>query len=359
MLIDTTCSRFERVSLGTIGAAVVALYAAVLFDPSMGRSISDAVAAFKTAPLTGETSAPSSDSWVDIMPVATITAPAETVAAPDAATGDETVPPPLLVAQIDELFSQVDYRLEGVRLGELAVPRVLLEAVPVDLITVESPAERKRLFIQMALPLVLQANEYVIADRTRLIRLHGEFSRGGAKADSRDRAWLADLAARYGVDSADIGALLLRVDIIPPSLALAQGAEESGWGTSRFVREGNAIFGQRTFTAGAGLVPEDRDADKSHEVRSFDRLLGSVASYMTNLNTHFAYDEFRAMRARQRLSSGIMDSVALVGTLDRYSERGDDYIATIRSIIESNGLRAYDRARLSDGDVIAINQSAI
>ncbi|MEE2980579.1 MAG: glucosaminidase domain-containing protein [Pseudomonadota bacterium] len=355
MLIDTTCSRFERVSLGTIGAAVVALYAAVLFDPSMGRSISDAVAAFKAAPPTGETSAPSSDSWVDIMPVATITAPAETVAA----TGDETVPPPLLVTQIDELFSQVDYRLEDVRLGELAVPRVLLEVVPVDLITVESPAERKRLFIQMALPLVLQANEYVIADRTRLIRLHGEFSRGGAIADSRDRAWLADLAARYGGDRADIGALLLRVDIIPPSLALAQGAEESGWGTSRFVREGNAIFGQRTFTAGAGLVPEDRDADKSHEVRSFDRLLGSVASYMTNLNTHFAYDEFRAMRARQRLSSGIMDSVALVGTLDRYSERGEQYIATIRSIIESNGLRAYDRARLSDGDVIAINQSAI
>jgi Bax protein len=328
----------------------------------MGRSVGDAVVAFMAAPPASVRPAPSSDSWVDITPATAIPAPAITPAvtsAPAAVTAaDETAPPPS-VAQIDKLFRQVDYRLEGIRRGELAVPRVLLEAVPVDLATVESPAERKRLFIQMALPLVLQANEHVMADRTRLIRLHGEFSRGGAIADRRDRAWLAGLASRYGLDFVDTGALLLRVDIVPPSLALAQGAEESGWGTSRFVREGNAIFGQRTFTAGAGLVPEDRDADKSHEVRSFDRLLGSVASYMANLNTHFAYDKFRTMRAGQRLLSGTMDSVALVGTLDRYSERGDAYIATIRSIIESNGLRAYDRARLSDGDVVAINQSAI
>ncbi len=349
--MNTTRPRFERFSLGAIGVVVTALYAAVLFDPSMGRPVHDAIVAFKAGAPVGELPTLSSNSWVNIAP--------DTGGQTDTTGQADTATPQPSVAYVDELFRQVDYRLEGVRLGELLVPRVLLETVPVDLIKVESPAERKRLFIQLALPLVLQANEYIMADRTRLIDLDREISATGAIADVADRAWLATLASRYGIEALDTEALLLRVDTVPPSMALAQGAEESGWGTSRFVREGNAIFGQRTFVAGTGLVPEDRDADKSHEVRSFDRLLGSVASYMANLNTHFAYDKFRDMRADQQRLSGVMDSMALVGALDRYSERGEDYIAAIRSIIKSNGLRAYDRARLSDGDVIALNQSAI
>jgi Bax protein len=345
MLIDTTRPRFERFSLGAIGVAVTALYAAVLLDPSMGRPLHNAIAAFEAGKPADELPALSSDSWVNIAPAT-------------ARQTDIATQPPSVVL-VDELFRRVDYRLEGVRLGALAVPRVLLETVPVDLAAVESPAERKRLFIQLALPLVLQANEYIMADRARLIGLDQEITTTGAIADAADRAWLASLASRYGLETLDTEALLLRVDAVPPSMALAQGAEESGWGTSRFVREGNAIFGQRTFVAGTGLVPEDRDADKSHEVRSFDRLLGSVASYMANLNTHFAYDKFRDMRAAQQQSSGAMDSMALIGALDRYSERGEDYISTIRTIIEFNGLRAYDRARLSDGDVVVLNQSAI
>ena len=134
-----------------------------------------------------------------------------------------------------------------------------------------------------------------------------------------------------------------RVDVIPPSLALAQGAEESGWGTSRFVREGNAIFGQRTFSKGAGLVPKRRDDDASHEVKVFNGLMESVDSYMTNLNTHDAYDEFRRIRAGQR-AFGDVDAYRLVGALVRYSERGEAYIKTIRSIIDTNDLRSYDRA---------------
>jgi Bax protein len=344
MLMNTTGPRFERLSLGAIGVAVTALYAAVLFDPSMGRSVDDAIVAFKGGMPAAALPALSSDSWVNITP--------DTAEQTDSAT---LLPS---VAHVDKLFRQVDYRLEGVRLGELTVPRVLLETVPVDLATVESPAERKRLFIQLALPLVLQANEYIMADRARLIDLDQKIAATGAIA-AADRAWLATLASRYGVETPDTEALLLRVNAVPPSMALAQGAEESGWGTSRFVREGNAIFGQRTFVVGTGLVPEDRDADATHEVRSFDRLLGSVASYMANLNTHFAYDKFRDMRADQQQSSGTMDSIALVGALDRYSERGEDYVATIRSIINSNDLRAYDKARLSDGDVVALNQPAI
>ncbi len=296
-----------------MGAAIAVLYAAVLGDPAVGR--------------------------FDAGSAAPATAPA--------------VAPVASAASLDKLFQRVDYRLEGVRLGELAVPRVLVDKMPVDLATIESVSERKRLFIQLALPIILHVNEKILADRERLIELREDVARSGRISAATDRQWFYDLSRRYGLETPDIDALLRRVDVIPPSLALAQGAEESGWGTSRFVREGNAIFGQRTFVEGAGLVPERRDSDKTHEVKAFARLVESVASYMTNLNTHFAYEKFREVRERQRAALGYMDVHTLVAALDRYSERGDAYISSIRSIIETNGLQAYDRARLSDGGMFA------
>ena len=215
--------------------------------------------------------------------------------------------------------------------------------MPSDIVMVKSPAERKQLFIKLALPLILHANERIAADRELLITLRGKIER--SSATPREQAWLDGLAERYGLETPDLDTLLRRVDVIPPSLALAQGAEESGWGTSRFVREGNAIFGQRTFDKGAGLVPSRRDSGANHEVKTFNGLMASVASYMTNLNTHGAYDEFRRIRAGQR-ASGDVDSYSLAGALDRYSERGEAYIKTIRSIIDKNDLRSYDRASL-------------
>ena len=247
------------------------------------------------------------------------------------------------VASLVDLYRDIDYRLNDIRLGEVTVPRLLVDRIPNDIALIESPAERKRLFIKLALPLILHANERITADRGRLIALREKIARAAAMPS--DHAWLDGLADRYGLETPDLDALLRRVDVIPPSLALAQGAEESGWGTSRFVREGNAIFGQRTFDKGAGLVPNNRDADKKHEVKAFNGLMDSVASYMTNLNTHQAYVEFRRIRAGQR-ASGYVDSYSLAGTLDRYSERGEDYIKTIRSIINKNDLRSFDRASL-------------
>ena len=248
---------------------------------------------------------------------------------------------PQSVASLVDLYREIEYRLDDIRLGEIAVPRLIVERVPDDIVMVESPAERKRLFIKLALPLILHANERIEADRERLIALRKKIER--AAAGPSEQAWLDGLALRYGLESPDLDALLQRVDVIPPSLALAQGAEESGWGTSRFVREGNAIFGQRTYDKGAGLVPLDRDSDKKYEVKVFNGLLESVASYMTNLNTHYAYDEFRRIRAGQR-ALGDVDSYYLVGALDRYSERGEAYIETIRAIIDKNDLRSYDGA---------------
>ena len=323
---------FEFMSLAVMGAGVVMLYAMVLGGPTARSITADPTVASTPPP---PPLAPPRGNLVAFR------------------AGDGVVSATGSVAMLDDLFHKVDYRLEDVRLGELAVPRILVDSVPVDLAAVESVAERKRLFIQLALPLILYANERILADRKRLIGLAEEVARDGAAADALNRAWLHRLALRYGLETVDFSVLLRRVDVVPPSLALAQAAEESGWGTSRFVREGNAIFGQRTFDQGAGLVPERRDSDKTHEVRAFSGLVESVASYMTNLNTHFAYQTFRRLRQRQRLLLGRMDAFVLAGALDRYSERGAAYIETIRAIIRTNNLRAYDRARLNDGDVLA------
>ena len=138
--------------------------------------------------------------------------------------------------------------------------------------------------------------------------------------------------------------LMRRVDTVPASLALAQAAEESGWGTSRFAQEGNALFGQWTTAEGEGLVPRRREAEASHKVRVFDELHDAVAAYLHNLNTHRAYRQFRLTRAEQRAESGRLDSVALVEDLKSYSERGEDYVASIKTIIRVNRLRQLDQA---------------
>ena len=161
-----------------------------------------------------------------------------------------------------------------------------------------------------------------------------------------DRNWIAALGHRYDSDPQDIRKLLRRVDMIPPSLAIAQAAEESGWGTSRFALEANAVFGQWTFRKGEGVVPMRRDPGKQHEVRSFKGLQQSVDAYMRNLNIHWAYRDFRYRRSELRSKHKIMTGFELVGTLLKYSQQGPKYIATIRTIMQTNGLGEFDDARL-------------
>lgn len=243
----------------------------------------------------------------------------------------------------------VDYNIEDVRYGRTAVPRVYLAALPADLKRMSAIATRKALFIKAILPLILRANEEITSTRLRLMAIADRY-RLQVPLLADDAAFLAELAMVYDVSGTapadEMTILLERVDIVPPSLALAQAAEESGWGSSRFARSGNAVFGQRTFKPGEGMVPLRRDADKSHEVRTFNGLYASVRSYMRNLNTHAFYEEFRGRRATMRQHGQPLDAVFLVTTLHRYSERGGDYIETIRSIMRGNRLAQFDRARL-------------
>ena len=257
------------------------------------------------------------------------------------------VMPPL---KLQPLFEQIGYRLEYVRrYGD--VPRLFLARLPADLLEIQQPRERKIMFIKMALPLILHANEMIQWDRKIVLELLDK-SRTGKTIASGEQAWLNKKAQEYGLAEPNLTALVRRIDVIPPSLALAQAAEESGWGTSRFAREGNAIFGQRTWRGSNSIKPARREDGETFKVRAFNRLIDGVMSYTRNLNGHIAYEEFRRAREVQRRRGRRLDGYNLVLTLKRYSERGDAYIESIRMLIRVNNLQAFDKARLSDQRVV-------
>jgi len=225
------------------------------------------------------------------------------------------------------------------------VPRVVLTKLPRNLSAISEVEKRKAIFFKAVLPLILKVNEQTRTNRRRLWKIRYRQATGLPVA-AVDRLWLVVMSERYGVKRGDMNALFKRIDIVPPSLALAQAAEESGWGTSRFVQEGNAIFGQWTSSAHGALEPKGRDDGKTHGIKVFASLIDSVEAYVHNLNTHRAYREFRATRSVLRRVGAPLDGLVLAAKLKRYSERGWDYVLTLRSIIIGNGLRELDDARL-------------
>jgi Bax protein len=248
--------------------------------------------------------------------------------------------------KLTDLFAGMGYNLG--RGDQVEVPRVFLASLPSDLKSLSSTDTRKELFTRTMLPLVLKVNESILLERGRLLALRAR-SESGRAPTAEEAAWLNDLAARYGLEKPDYDQLLTRVDVIPPSLALAQAAEESGWGTSRFMSEGNAAFGQYTFAEDAGLVPTHRDDGKRHLVRSYDHLLDAVQSYAHNLNIHDAYRQFRKQRAETRARGQELNGYELASSLYAYSERRADYIDAIQSLIRANNLEPLDRAKLRGG----------
>ena len=244
-------------------------------------------------------------------------------------------------ADIDDVFAN---RIGGDSLRRGDIPRVFVQAFPSDLDEIADVERRKRLFLQLVLPQVLRLNEAILADRARLIAIGQTPVSGRSTADS---AWLAALALRYRANPTDHKSLLTRVDVVPPSLATAQGAIESGWGTSRFAVAGNALFGQRTFDPKrAGFRPKDVE-DANFKVRRFESLMGSIWGYMVTLNTHPAHAGFRQLRAQMRQQGDAIDSIALAGTLTRYSEEGERYVNLVQSVISENNLRRLDELQLA------------
>lgn len=264
---------------------------------------------------------------------------------------------PRSVASLERVFHRVGYDLKAVRTGDAPVPRLFVAAIPTDLGELVDVELRKRLFFKAVLPLVLKVNERILRDRERLWAIVAQ-QRLGEHLSARDELWLAVMAERYKTERGDVEALLERVDVIPPSLALAQAAEESGWGTSRFTREGNALYGQWTWGE-QGIVPAGREDGQEHKVRAFENVLHSVEAYVRNLNTHRAYREFRARRADLRADGRTLLGTSLTLGLRRYSERGQEYVRTLDTIIEANRLEAFDRANLTTPLLGANAQPAI
>ena len=244
-------------------------------------------------------------------------------------------------------FESFGYDLAEVRAAASPVPRLYLEALPHDLANVSSAETKKRLFAQAVLPIILRVNEEITTARWRAERLSDRLMWDGALT-AADRKWLINTAELYGTVPFDVAGLLQRMDIVPPSLALAQAAEETGWGTSRFVREGNALFGQYTYKSVTGMVPERRDADRRHRVRSHDNLLAAVRAYVHNLNSHWAYEDFRDRRAQLRRAGRPIDGYDLAGELGQYSERRAAYVQAIRQIMRQNRLGDFDGAWLNN-----------
>ncbi len=244
-------------------------------------------------------------------------------------------------ARVASVF-RAGYDLDAVRSGARNVPRLFAASLPAGLEGM-SVDQRKRAFITVVLPVILLHNERVLADRKRLLELAAAAPGGPERAAAR--TWLAGLAASYRTGPS-VNRLLSRVDLVPPSLTLAQAAEESGWGTSRFAVLGNALFGQWTHTSGAGLVPLERTPGATHEIKAFETLGDSVSSHARNLNSHRAYAGMRQLRAKMRQSGGPIEGYALAGTLESYSRRGPAYVDSLQRIILANGLTELDGVRL-------------
>lgn len=197
--------------------------------------------------------------------------------------------------------------------------------------------------------------DYVLAENASIIRARNELKRYVAIADSgvefseRERYWLLNLAHDYRIETEKhsereiLAELMLRVDVLPASLALAQAANESAWGTSRFALQGNNVFGQWCYEAGCGIIPAQRKTGASHEVKSFESIASSVQAYFFNINTHSSYSYLRDLRSRMRERNLPFDPMSLAIGLGRYSERGDNYVNEIQRIILQNDLRKRDR----------------
>ena len=261
-----------------------------------------------------------------------------------AAYSGQAVPVPNAATLINE-YNRLGYTLAGTAQGDHAVPRVFLTQLPRDLPEIQSVQVRKSVFIRSLLPLVLRANEEILFERTQIQALRTRQA-AGEPFTTVETAWLERLTAAYKLDPSDLGALLHRHDVVPVGLALAQGIEESGWGTSRFALDGNAVFGQWTFSKGAGIVPKERDDGARHEVKAFPSLAESVRHYVRNLNNHRAYREFRRERAALRAADRPIGSRVLAKTMTRYSQRGAKYVSSILGLIKTNKLDALDGARL-------------
>jgi Bax protein len=223
---------------------------------------------------------------------------------------------------------------------------VSLVQIP-EFASVLDPEERKQMFFDFLQPYVDAQNEKVHRQRERLLALMERVRQGKALA-RRDREFILDLGREYDIDEGNhadmefLQRLLRRVDVLPPSLVLAQAAKESGWGSSRFAKEAYNFFGQWCYVKGCGIVPNRRRSSANHEVKAFSSIEEAVHAYFMNLNTFPSYLDLRLIREELRENSRVIDGISLSEGLVSYSERGDVYVRELQSLIRYNDLLELD-----------------
>ena len=238
-----------------------------------------------------------------------------------------------------QLFKDVDYDLRKVRNEKLVKP-IYFTQFPRDLDNLQSVQLKKETFIKIVLPLIVAENEKILDDRRKLKVLSEK-----KYTSDLEKQWLRQKLLEYKVKKGDLKELLFRMDMVPVSIALAQAAKESGWGTSRFALEGNAIFGQWTWD-GQGIAPLDRDSNKNHKILKFPILRASVKAYKNNLNTHKSYSKFREKRKKLREKNRDIKGLALTDTLKNYAQTGSEYTKILNQIITQNRLSDFEPVRL-------------
>jgi len=249
---------------------------------------------------------------------------------------------PRTADEMADLFRDASYTLTNIRQGD-AVPPIKVEKVPEDLGSKDGNL-RKALFITALLPVILEVNQRVLAERDQLLYLSDRI-KTGVGISPIERIWLEQLADRYDTPVDNLDELLKRVDIVPPSMAIAQSGIESGWGTSFAARNGNALFGQIQ-SAGQHAVPVSWKPGTGMP-QPFASVGEAADAYVVNLNSHPAYAAFRAERAAMRARGEPLDGYRLVGQLVRYSELGQQYVGFVRQVMRDDQLTDFDKAKLS------------
>ena len=247
-------------------------------------------------------------------------------------------------SEMIEIFKKYEFSVDNL-LSNQSANLIIFSSLPKDFMEIQPIIERKRLFINTLIPIIYSENLQILNDRKKILDWWRE---SDGENFSRDfwPQWLFELSEKYGSNDSNLGNLLVRVDIIPISLALAQAAIESGWGTSRYSREGNAVFGQYTFDESKGLKPKDRNKNDEFFIKKFSNLSESVRSYLKNINTHLAYADFREERKKLRMSGENLSGYKLVNFLKDYSERREFYIKDVKEIMTSNNFKKYDKGNI-------------
>ena len=254
------------------------------------------------------------------------------------------------LADLEAIFKRYNYSIPNLHQG---VPPLIVQSLPDDFAELTTPETKKTSFFKILLPMVLLANERIRQERQVLLQIVAQLEKNQA-IDDRQQHLLRTLKQRYKVkgdllsrETLDI--LKRRVDEIPATLILAQAANESAWGTSRFVREGNNLFGEWTFVPGTGIVPLDRPEGETYEVRRFNNLYDSILAYLRNLNTHPAYQTLRQLREKAHQQGRKPRGVELAEGLKNYSTRGEVYVSDLKKIIRTNHLQRFTSVSLRQG----------